>query len=144
MGGQGEGGLGELFMRLKNPKLILLIVGSFVVLAYLAIRWASQDYERFLEQQAKKQVPVGIRDPVLWELRARMIGAGYEAGRSADLQNKPSRDQILGKARLLAKELDVAPNHLEVCIDRFKEGFYMGQLDAENVKESQPIEEVGE
>lgn len=131
-------------MRLRNPALLPFGAVALLVLGYLALRSAAKDYERFLEQQAKKQVPVGIRDPVLWELRARMIGAGYEAGRSADLQNKPSKDQILEKARLLAKELDVAPNHLEVSIDRFKEGFYMGLLDAENVKESQPKEEVGE
>jgi hypothetical protein len=121
-------------MKLKKPKLILLGAVLVVALGYPAVRWAAKDYERFLNQQARNQVPVGIRDPVLWEMKARMFWAGYEAGRAADLENKPTKEQIFENAGLASKELDVRPEHVEVCLDRFKEGFYAGQFDAESVK----------
>ncbi len=119
---------------------MILLIALLVIAAITGLFFASQlpkGYKRFNEEQAKKQIPVGIRDPGFSDLKAKMFRAGYEAGRAIDPKNKPSKEMILQLAIQAAKDFEVAPEHVDVCIERFKEGFYMGQLDAENAKGNQ-------
>jgi hypothetical protein len=84
-------------MKQKLLFIALLAVAAIGIVFFSGKKLAT-DYKRFNEEQAKKQRPVGIRDPLLMELKAKLFRAGYEARRGADVENKPSRETVLQMA----------------------------------------------
>lgn len=118
---------------MKTDPLLLGVVFLATLLAgFVSSSRLAPAYRQAFDHQASKLPPVGFRDPVLAEMKARMFGAGYEAGRGVDPENKPTREAIFERSRAAASELNVLPRHLEVCLDRFKEGFLAGMSEAEN------------